>query len=76
MPAEEANAIMQICSGGVFARYPDIKILIAHGSGAFPCLCSRIKQGIACKPDWVWPKVGNYIENTDVERSHNVTENL
>eukprot|EP00947_MAST-08B_sp_MAST-8B-sp1_P002197 g2197.t1 len=62
MPSEEANCMLQIMASGVLHKYPTLKICISHGSGAFPCLCGRIKHGAACKPEWVWP-VGKTVPN-------------
>jgi aminocarboxymuconate-semialdehyde decarboxylase len=36
MPAESSRAICSLIFGGVFERLPRLKVLVAHGGGAFP----------------------------------------
>ena len=62
MGAEEANCVLSLTASGLLHRFPDLKILLTHGGGAFPALKGRIEQGIRCRRDWVWPVIGNHFE--------------
>jgi aminocarboxymuconate-semialdehyde decarboxylase len=45
---------MAVCSlifGGVFDRYPNLKVCIAHGGGAFLGTLGRIDHGWEVRPD-------------------------
>jgi predicted TIM-barrel fold metal-dependent hydrolase len=41
-PFETTAAIARMVFGGVFERYPDLKIVAAHGGGALPFLAGRL----------------------------------
>tara|TARA_B100000315_G_C14264538_1_gene445784 strand:- start:45 stop:674 length:630 start_codon:yes stop_codon:yes gene_type:complete len=51
MPAEISRAICSIIFGGVFEKYPSLKIAFAHGGGAFPHTIGRIDHGYKMRPD-------------------------
>lgn len=51
MPAETSRAICSMIFGGVFERLPKLRVLFAHGGGAFPATLGRIAHGFAVRPD-------------------------
>ena len=51
MPAEISRAICSIIFGGVFEKFPALKIAFAHGGGAFPFTIGRIEHGFHVRPD-------------------------
>ena len=51
MPAELALAIASVILGGVLDRRPNLRLLFAHGGGAFPGLLGRIEAGFHARPD-------------------------
>ncbi len=51
MPAETALAICSMIFGGVFARFPRMRVAFAHGGGAFPFTIGRIEHGFQVRPD-------------------------
>ncbi len=51
MPAETARAICSVLMGGIVERYPRVRIMFAHGGGAFPFTLGRINHGFAVRPD-------------------------
>jgi len=51
MPAELALAIASVVLGGVLDRHPDLRLLFAHGGGAFPGLLGRVEAGFHARPD-------------------------
>lgn len=51
MPAETSRAICSLIFGGIFERFPNLKIIFAHGGGAFPMSIGRIEQGFFARPD-------------------------
>ena len=51
MPAETALAICSMIFGGVFERLPALRVLFAHGGGAFPATVARITHGFEVRPD-------------------------
>ncbi|MEQ2277901.1 hypothetical protein XENORESO_009488 [Xenotaenia resolanae] len=45
---------MAICSmifGGIFERFPKLKVCFAHGGGSFPFTVGRIEHGHKVRPD-------------------------
>ena len=42
MPAETSRAICSMIFGGVFERYPNLKVAFAHGGGSFPATISLL----------------------------------
>lgn len=51
MPAETSRAICSMIFGGVFERYPYLKVAFAHGGGSFPATIGRIEHGFNVRPD-------------------------
>jgi aminocarboxymuconate-semialdehyde decarboxylase len=51
MPAETTRAICTMTFGGVFERLPGLKVMFAHGGGAFPYTLGRIEHGFNVRPD-------------------------
>ena len=51
MPSETATAVCTLVMGGVLERYPKLKVVFAHGGGAFPYLIGRIAHGHDVRPD-------------------------
>jgi aminocarboxymuconate-semialdehyde decarboxylase len=53
MPAETSLAICCMIFGGVFERFPDLRVAFAHGGGAFPFTIGRIDHAFHVRPDLV-----------------------
>ena len=53
MPAEISRAICSMIFGGIFEKYPNLKVCFAHGGGSFLPTISRIEHGWDCRPDLV-----------------------
>jgi aminocarboxymuconate-semialdehyde decarboxylase len=53
MPAETSLAICSMIFGGVFERFPKLRVAFAHGGGSFPMTIGRIEHGFNCRPDLV-----------------------
>ncbi|HEY4257831.1 MAG TPA: amidohydrolase family protein, partial [Candidatus Udaeobacter sp.] len=53
MPAETSLAICSLIFGGVFERFPKLRVAFAHGGGAFPGTIGRIERGFHVRPDLV-----------------------
>jgi aminocarboxymuconate-semialdehyde decarboxylase len=51
MPAEVSRAICSMIFGGVFERFPRLRVAFAHGGGAFPSTLGRIQHGFESRPD-------------------------
>jgi aminocarboxymuconate-semialdehyde decarboxylase len=51
MPAETSLAICSMMFGGVFDRFPKLRVAFAHGGGAFPITAGRIEHGFSVRPD-------------------------
>lgn len=51
MPAEISLAICSMIFGGVFERFPKLRVAFAHGGGAFPTTLGRIEHGFKVRPD-------------------------
>jgi len=51
MAAETALAFDAMRRGGVHERLPHLRVLYAHGGGAFPALLGRLEHGAYCRPD-------------------------
>lgn len=51
MPAETSLAICSMIFGGVFERFPSLRVGFAHGGGAFPGTIGRIDHGFHVRPD-------------------------
>lgn len=53
MPAETSLAICSMIFGGVFEKFPKLRVAFAHGGGSFPSTFGRIEHGFNCRPDLV-----------------------
>jgi aminocarboxymuconate-semialdehyde decarboxylase len=53
MPAETSRAICSMIFGGVFAKFPKLRVAFAHGGGSFPFTFDRIQHGFEVRPDLV-----------------------
>jgi aminocarboxymuconate-semialdehyde decarboxylase len=53
MPAETSLAICSMIFGGVFERFPNLRVAFSHGGGAFPGTIGRIEHGFNVRPDLV-----------------------
>jgi aminocarboxymuconate-semialdehyde decarboxylase len=51
MGMETALAFDAMRAGGVHERLPNLRVLYAHGGGAFPALLGRLEHGAYCRPD-------------------------
>src|SRR5438128_8850285 len=51
MPAETSLAICSLIFGGVFERFPKLRVAFAHGGGAFPFTIGRIEHAFHVRPD-------------------------
>ena len=50
-PAETTMALSQMIFGGVFDRYPGLKLCAAHGGGYLPHYIARSDHGYAARPE-------------------------
>lgn len=53
MPAETSRAICSFIFGGVFEKFPKLRVAFAHGGGSFPFTIGRIEHGFNVRPDLV-----------------------
>lgn len=53
MPAETSRAICSMIFGGVFEKFPKLRMAFAHGGGSFPFTIGRIEHGFDVRPDLV-----------------------
>jgi aminocarboxymuconate-semialdehyde decarboxylase len=51
MPAETSRAICSMLFGGIFDKFPKLRVLFAHGGGCFPHTIGRISHGYHARPD-------------------------
>lgn len=51
MPAELSLSICSMIFGGVFERFPRLRVAFAHGGGGFPASFGRIQHGFDVRPD-------------------------
>ena len=51
MPAETTRAICSMIFGGIFEKFPNLRVAFAHGGGTFPYTLGRIEQGFLQRPD-------------------------
>ncbi len=63
MPAETSRAICSMIFGGVFEKFPKLRVAFAHGGGSFPSTIGRIEHGFNVRPDLV--AVDNAINPRD-----------
>lgn len=53
MPAETCRAICSMIFGGIFEKFPKLRVAFAHGGGSFPYTLGRIEHGFNVRPDLV-----------------------
>ncbi|HEX8255146.1 MAG TPA: amidohydrolase family protein [Thermoanaerobaculia bacterium] len=53
MPAETCLAISCMTFGGVFERFPGLRVAYAHGGGSYPFTVGRMEHGFRVRPDLV-----------------------
>lgn len=53
MPAETSLAVCSMIFGGIFEKFPRLKVCFAHGGGSFPFTLGRIEHGFKVRPDLV-----------------------
>ena len=53
MPAETCRAICSMIFGGIFEKFPKLKVAFAHGGGSFAFTLGRIQHGFEVRPDLV-----------------------
>ena len=51
MPAETTRAICNMIFGGVFEKFPKLRVCFAHGGGSFAFTLGRIEHGFNVRPD-------------------------
>ncbi len=51
MPAETTLAICSMIFGGVFERWPELRVCFAHGGGSLAATIGRIEHGYHARPD-------------------------
>lgn len=51
MPAETSRAICSMIFGGIFEKFPQLKVAFAHGGGSFPATIGRVEHGFLARPD-------------------------
>lgn len=51
MPAETSRAICSMIFGGIFNKFPKLRVLFAHGGGSFAHTLGRIEHGFNVRPD-------------------------
>jgi len=53
MPAETSRAICSMIFGGIFEKYPKLRVNFAHAGGSFLPTIGRVEHGFNCRPDLV-----------------------
>ena len=53
MPAETTRALCSMIFGGIFDKFPALRICFAHAGGSFFATLGRIEHGFNCRPDLV-----------------------
>jgi aminocarboxymuconate-semialdehyde decarboxylase len=53
MPAETSRAACSMIFGGVFEKFPKLRVNFSHAGGAFLPTLGRIEHGYNCRPDLV-----------------------
>lgn len=51
MPAETTLAVTSMIFGGIFDRFPKLKVMFTHAGGSFPFTLGRISHGWKARPD-------------------------
>lgn len=53
MPAETSRAICSMIFGGVFKKFPNMRVNFSHAGGSFIGTIGRVEHGYNCRPDLV-----------------------
>lgn len=53
MPAETSRAACSLIFGGIFEKFPKLKVCLSHAGGSFLPTIGRIEHGYNCRPDLV-----------------------
>ena len=53
MPAETSRAMCSMIFGGIFEKFPSLRVNFCHASGSFLSTLGRIEHGFNCRPDLV-----------------------
>jgi aminocarboxymuconate-semialdehyde decarboxylase len=53
MPAETSRAMCSMIFGGIFDKFPELRVNFCHASGSFLSTLGRIEHGFNCRPDLV-----------------------
>ena len=53
MPAETSRAICSMIFGGIFDKFPNLRVNFCHASGSFLSTIGRIEHGFNSRPDLV-----------------------
>ena len=53
MPAETSRALCSMIFGGVFEKFPNLRVNFSHAGGSFLPTIGRIEHGFNCRPDLV-----------------------
>jgi len=69
MPAETSLAICSMIFGGVFERFPKLRVAFAHGGGAFPFTIGRIDHAFHVRPD-LYPTDDTATPRSYLARGH------
>lgn len=51
MPNQTAVAMASMLMGGVYDKWPSLRVCFAHGGGSAPMLMGRIQHGFEARPD-------------------------
>ncbi len=53
MPAETSRAMCSMIFGGIFDKFPKLRVCFSHAGGSFFATLGRIEHGFNCRPDLV-----------------------
>lgn len=53
MPAETSRAACSMIFGGIFNKYPNLRVNFSHAGGSFLPTLGRVEHGFNCRPDLV-----------------------
>jgi len=53
MPAETSRAACSLIFGGIFDKYPKLRVNFSHAGGSFLPTLGRVEHGFNCRPDLV-----------------------
>lgn len=53
MPAETSRAVCSMIFGGVFEKFPKLRVNFSHAGGSFLGTIGRVEHGFNCRPDLV-----------------------